>query len=104
TGVQTCALPIFDELPPGRKPVQTIHYHEGKRLRVWKFVKDEIAKGRQVYMVYPLIQESEKLDYKNLMDGYEGISRDFPLPDYAISIVHGQMTATEKDREMARFV
>lgn len=95
---------VIDELPPGRKPVQTIHYYEGKRLRVWKFVKDEIAKGRQVYMVYPLIQESEKLDYKNLMDGYEGISRDFPLPDYAISIVHGQMTATEKDREMARFV
>ena len=95
---------VIDELPPGRKPVQTIHYYEGKRLRVWKFVKDEIAKGRQVYMVYPLNQESEKLDYKNLMDGYEGISRDFPLPDYAISIVHGQMTATEKDREMARFV
>ena len=95
---------VIDELPPGRKPVQTIHYFEGKRLRVWKFVKDEIAKGRQVYMVYPLIQESEKLDYKNLMDGYEGISRDFPLPEYAISIVHGQMTAAEKDREMARFV
>ena len=95
---------VIDELPPGRKPVQTIHFFEGKRLRVWKFVKDEIAKGRQVYMVYPLIQESEKLDYKNLMDGYEGISRDFPLPEYAISIVHGQMTAAEKDREMARFV
>src|SRR5690554_372250 len=95
---------VIDELPPGRKPVQTMHFFEGKRLRVWKFVKDEIAKGRQVYIVYPLIQESEKLDYKNLMDGYEGISRDFPLPEYAISIVHGQMTAAEKDREMARFV
>lgn len=95
---------VIDELPPGRKPIQTMHYFESKRLRVWKFVKDEIAKGRQVYMVYPLIQESEKLDYKNLMDGYEGISRDFPLPEYAISIVHGQMTAAEKDREMARFV
>ncbi len=95
---------VIDELPPGRKPIQTLHYYEGKRLRVWKFVKDEIAKGRQVYMVYPLIQESEKLDYKNLMDGYEGVSRDFPLPEYAVSIVHGQMTAAEKDREMERFV
>ena len=96
-------ISIIDELPPGRKPIQTLHFFEGKRLRVWKFVKDEIQKGRQVYIVYPLIQESETLDYKNLMEGYEGISRDFPLPDYSVSIVHGQMTPAEKDIEMERF-
>lgn len=95
---------VIDELPPGRKPIETLHFFEGKRLRVWHFIKQEIAKGRQVYIVYPLIQESETLDYKNLMEGYEGISRDFPLPDYAVSIVHGQMTPAEKEREMARFV
>ncbi len=95
---------VIDELPPGRKPIQTLHFFEGKRLRVWHFIKDEISKGRQVYIVYPLIQESEKLDYKNLMEGYEGISRDFPLPQYSISIVHGQMTPKEKDAEMERFV
>lgn len=96
-------ISIIDELPPGRKPIQTLHFFEGKRLRVWKFIKDEIQKGRQVYIVYPLIQESETLDYKNLMEGYEGISRDFPLPDYSVSIVHGQMTPAEKDIEMERF-
>lgn len=95
---------VIDELPPGRKPIETLHFFEGKRLHLWHFMKKEIAKGRQVYVVYPLIQESESLDYKNLMDGYEGISRDFPLPQYAVSIVHGQMTAEEKDREMARFI
>lgn len=95
---------VIDELPPGRKPIQTLHFFEGKRLRVWHFIKEEIAKGRQIYIVYPLIQESEKLDYKNLMEGYEGISRDFPLPQYSISIVHGQMTPKEKDTEMERFV
>lgn len=96
-------ISIIDELPPGRKPIQTLHFFEGKRLRVWHFIKDEIKKGRQVYIVYPLIQESETLDYKNLMEGYEGISRDFPLPDYSVSIVHGQMTPAEKDIEMERF-
>ncbi len=96
-------ISVIDELPPGRKPIQTVHRFEGKRLSVWRFIKDEIAKGRQIYIVYPLIQESETLDYKNLMEGYEGISRDFPLPEYSISIVHGQMTPAEKDREMERF-
>lgn len=96
-------ISVIDELPPGRKPIQTLHFFEGKRLRVWKFMKDEIAKGRQVYIVYPLIQESESLDYRNLMEGYEGISRDFPLPEYSVSIVHGQMTPAEKDKEMDRF-
>lgn len=95
---------VIDELPPGRKPIQTLHFFESKRLQVWHFIKQEIAKGRQVYIVYPLIQESEKLDYKNLMEGYEAISRDFPLPDYRISIVHGQMNPKDKDAEMDRFV
>ena len=94
---------VIDELPPGRKPIETMHFFESKRLQVWGFIKREIAKGRQVYIVYPLIKESESLDYKNLMDGYEGISRDFPLPDYTVSIVHGQMKPADKDAEMERF-
>ncbi|SEP58079.1 ATP-dependent DNA helicase RecG [Flavobacterium urocaniciphilum] len=94
---------VIDELPPGRKPIQTVHRFDSKRLMVWKFLKDEIAKGRQVYIVYPLIQESEKMDYKDLMDGYESISRDFPLPQYSISILHGKMKPADKDEEMKRF-
>lgn len=94
---------IIDELPPGRKPIQTSHYYENKRLALWQFLRQEIAKGRQVYIVYPLIEESESLDYKNLMEGFEGISRDFPLPNYSVSIVHGQMTPQEKETEMQRF-
>ncbi|MEO4005301.1 ATP-dependent DNA helicase RecG [Flavobacterium sp. CAU 1735] len=96
-------ISVIDELPPGRKPIQTVHRYDSNRLKVWKFLKDEIAKGRQIYIVYPLIQESEKMDYKDLMDGYEGISRDFPLPQYSVSIVHGQMKPAEKDAEMERF-
>lgn len=94
---------VIDELPPGRKPIETAHRFDSARLRVWKFLKDEIAKGRQVYIVYPLIEESEKMDYKDLMDGYESISRDFPLPQYSVSIVHGKMKPAEKDSEMKRF-
>ena len=96
-------ISVIDELPPGRKPIETQHYFEGKRLAVWHFIRTEIKKGRQVYIVYPLIEESETLDYSNLMEGYEGVSRDFPLPEYSVSIVHGQMTPAEKDREMERF-
>jgi len=96
-------ISVIDELPPGRKPIQTVHRFDSNRLKVMKFMKDEIAKGRQIYIVYPLIQESEKMDYKDLMDGYESISRDFPLPDYSVSIVHGQMKPADKDSEMARF-
>jgi ATP-dependent DNA helicase RecG len=96
-------ISVIDELPPGRKPIQTVHRFDSNRLKVWKFMKDEIAKGRQIYIVYPLIQESEKMDYKDLMDGYESISRDFPLPHYSVSIVHGQMKPADKDSEMARF-
>jgi ATP-dependent DNA helicase RecG len=96
-------ISVIDELPPGRKPIQTVHRFDSNRLKVWKFIKDEIAKGRQIYIVYPLIQESEKMDYKDLMDGYESISRDFPLPNYSISILHGQMKPADKEEEMRRF-
>jgi ATP-dependent DNA helicase RecG len=96
-------ISVIDELPPGRKPIQTVHRFDSNRLKVWKFIKDEIAKGRQIYIVYPLIQESETMDYKDLMDGYESISRDFPLPHYSISMVHGKMKPADKDLEMKRF-
>ena len=96
-------ISVIDELPPGRKPIQTVHRYDNNRLKVWKFIRDEIEKGRQIYIVYPLIQESEKMDYKDLMDGYHGITRDFPLPKYSVSIVHGQMKPAEKDAEMKRF-
>lgn len=94
---------IIDELPPGRQPIKTLHYTDAYRLKVFAFLKQEIAKGRQVYVVYPLINESESLDLKDLMDGYESISRDFPRPDYQLSIVHGQMSAEAKSWEMDRF-
>ncbi len=97
-------ISVIDELPPGRKPIKTVHRFDSNRLKVFRFVRDEVKKGRQVYVVYPLIQESEALDYKDLMDGYESIARDFPLPDYQISIVHGQMKPADKDYEMDRFV
>lgn len=97
-------ISVIDELPPGRKPIKTVHRYDSNRLKVFQFVRDEIKKGRQVYIVYPLIQESEALDYKDLMDGYESIARDFPLPDYQISIVHGKMKPADKDYEMDRFV
>ncbi|HEU4790908.1 MAG TPA: ATP-dependent DNA helicase RecG, partial [Flavobacterium sp.] len=96
-------ISVIDELPPGRKPIQTVHRFDSNRLKVWKFIRDEIALGRQIYIVYPLIQESEKMDYKDLMDGYESISRDFPLPQYSVSILHGKMKPDEKDSEMKRF-
>lgn len=94
---------VIDELPPGRKAVQTIHQTENNRLRVFGFMKEQIQLGRQIYVVYPLIEESETLDLQNLMEGYEAISRAFPLPDYQISIVHGKMKPTDKDYEMQRF-
>ena len=97
-------ISVIDELPPGRKTVKTVHRFDKNRLKVFQFLRDEIKKGRQIYIVYPLIQESEVLDYKDLMDGYESIARDFPLPDYQISIVHGKMKPQDKDYEMERFV
>ena len=97
-------ISIIDELPPGRQAIKTVHRYDKNRLNVFKFIRDEINKGRQIYIVYPLIQESEKMDYKDLMDGYESIARDFPLPDYQISIVHGKMKPADKDYEMQRFI
>ena len=95
---------VIDNLPPGRKPVKTLHRKDSNRLEVFDFIKKQIKEGRQVYFVYPLIQESEKLDYKDLMDGHESLSRSFPLPQYQISIVHGKMKAGDKSFEMKRFV
>jgi len=95
---------VIDELPPGRKPITTLHYFEKSRLKVFSLIKNEIALGRQVYIVYPLIKESETMDYNNLMEGYESISRSFPRPKYQISIVHGQMKPEDKAFEMEQFV
>jgi ATP-dependent DNA helicase RecG len=97
-------ISVIDELPPGRKEVKTAHRYDSNRLSVFKFLKEEIVKGRQVYIVYPLINESEAMDYKDLMDGYESISREFPLPNYQISIVHGKMKPADKEYEMQRFI
>ncbi|MBT8235842.1 MAG: ATP-dependent DNA helicase RecG [Bacteroidia bacterium] len=97
-------ISVIDELPPGRKPVKTAHRFDKNRLQVFAFLRDEIKKERQVYVVYPLIKESEALDYKDLMDGYESLSREFPMPDYQISIVHGKMKSEDKEYEMSRFV
>ena len=97
-------ISVIDELPPGRKDIKTVHRFDSNRLKVFRFIRDEISKGRQVYIVYPLIQESEALDYKDLMDGYESIVREFPQPKYQVSILHGQMKPADKDFEMDRFV
>ena len=97
-------ISVIDELPPGRKDIKTVHRFDANRLKVLRFIRDEISKGRQIYIVYPLIQESESMDYKDLMDGYESIVREFPQPKYQVSIVHGQMKPTDKDFEMNRFI
>lgn len=97
-------LSVIDELPPGRKAIKTVHRYDSNRLQVFGFLKEQIALGRQVYIVYPLIEESAKMDYKDLMDGYESIVRSFPKPDYQVSVVHGRMKAEDKDFEMQRFV
>ena len=97
-------ISVIDELPPGRKEIKTVLRTDANRLKVFQFIKEEIAKGRQIYIVYPLIQESEKMDYKDLMDGYESICREFPLPRYKVSIMHGKMKTEAKDYEMQRFV
>jgi ATP-dependent DNA helicase RecG len=97
-------ISVIDELPPGRKPITTIHRTDSHRLRVFGFLKEQIALGRQIYIVYPLIEESEKLDLKNLEEGYEAISRAFPPPEYQVSILHGRMKPADKAFEMGRFV
>lgn len=94
----------IDELPPGRKPVKTIHAYQEQRLSILSFMKKQIAEGHQIYVVYPLIKESEKMDLINLQEGYESLLRDFPEPEYRICVVHGQMNADDKDFEMQRFI
>ena len=96
-------ISLIDEMPPGRKPVKTMHKYDNNRLKVFQFIKEKIKEGQQIYVVYPLIEESEKLDFKDLMDGYESLSRSFPIPKYQISIVHGKMKADNKAYEMKRF-
>ncbi|WP_310392882.1 ATP-dependent DNA helicase RecG [Hymenobacter sp.] len=93
---------VIDELPAGRKPIVTVHRYDANRLKVFEFIRDQVKLGRQVYIVYPLIEESETMDYKDLTDGYESVSRAFP--EFQISIVHGRMKADEKDYEMQRFI
>jgi ATP-dependent DNA helicase RecG len=95
---------VIDELPPGRKPIKTVHYFDSKRLQIFGFMRQQIELGRQIYVVYPLISESEKLDLKHLEDGYESLSKEFSLPKYAISVVHGKMKPAVKEHEMQRFV
>jgi ATP-dependent DNA helicase RecG len=95
---------VLDELPPGRKPIKTVHRYDTQRIGVFDFIREEIGKGRQIYIVYPLIEESEKLDLIDLQNGFESISRSFPLPEYNVSILHGKMKSDSKDFEMARFV
>jgi ATP-dependent DNA helicase RecG len=95
---------IIDELPPGRKPINTVHKMESSRLRVYGFLREQIAAGRQVYIVYPLIEESEKSDLADLMNGFENICGNFPPPQYQVSVVHGKMKSEVKEHEMQRFV
>ena len=95
---------VIDELPPGRKPIRTVHRTDAERLGVFSFIREQVEQGRQIYVVYPLIEESAQLDHKDLMDGYEGLTRHFPPPDFRISIVHGRMKPEDKDAEMQRFV
>ncbi len=94
---------VIDELPPGRKPIKTVHSYDSKRMMVFKFLKEQIDEGRQVYIVYPLIEESKAFDYKDLTDGVEAITRAFPQPQYNISVVHGKLKPDEKDYQMQRF-
>jgi len=95
---------IIDELPPGRKQIKTIHKKESERLVVFGFIKEQINEGRQIFIIYPLIEESEKLDLKNLMEGVQVMEKEFPKPKYQISIMHGRMRPADKDFEMQRFV
>ena len=95
---------VMDELPPGRQPITTVHRNEMHRVKVMDFIRSEIDKGRQAYIIFPLIEESEKLDYENLMDGYEHVKAFFPEPKYWISMLHGRQTPEIKETNMQRFV
>ena len=94
---------VIDEMPPGRKPIKTVHFTDSARLQVFGFMKKQIKAGQQVYIVYPLIKESEKMDYKNLEEGVEAITREFPAPEYTCSVLHGQMTPKDKEFSMKIF-
>ena len=94
---------VIDELPPGRQPIRTYHYTDAARLKLWGFLREQIAQGRQVYVVYPLIKESETMDYKELEDGFESIIRDFPQPDYRVTVCHGKMKPQDKEESMRQF-
>ncbi|MBR5282695.1 MAG: ATP-dependent DNA helicase RecG [Alistipes sp.] len=94
---------VIDELPPGRQPIRTYHYTDAARLKLWGFLRRQIAEGRQAYVVYPLIKESETMDYKDLEDGFESIVRDFPLPDYRVTVCHGKMKPQDKEESMRQF-
>ncbi len=94
---------VIDELPPGRQPIRTYHYTDAARLKLWGFLRKQIAEGRQVYVVYPLIKESETMDYKDLEDGFASIVRDFPLPDYRVTVCHGKMKPQDKEESMRQF-
>jgi len=95
---------VIDEMPPGRKPIKTVHLFDSNRLKIFGFMQEQIKLGRQIYVVYPLIEESETMDYKDLMEGYESMLRAFPRPEYQVSVVHGRMAAKDKDFEMQRFL
>ena len=94
---------VIDELPPGRQPIRTYHYTDAARLKLWGFMREQIALGRQIYVVYPLIQESETMDYKDLEDGFQSIVRDFPQPDYRVTVCHGKMKPQDKEESMRQF-
>ncbi len=94
---------VIDELPPGRKPIKTVHLFDSNRLRIHGFMQEQIKLGRQIYVVYPLIEESETMDYKDLMEGYESMLRSFPRPQYEVGVIHGRMTAADKDLVMEQF-
>ena len=94
---------VIDELPPGRQPIRTYHYTDSARLKLWGFLREQIATGRQVYVVYPLIKESETMDYKDLEDGFQSIVQDFPQPDYRVTVCHGKMKPQDKEESMRQF-
>ena len=94
---------VIDELPPGRQPIRTYHYTDSARLKLWGFLREQIAQGRQVYVVYPLIKESETMDYKDLEDGFQSIVQDFPQPDYRVTVCHGKMKPQDKEESMRQF-
>jgi ATP-dependent DNA helicase RecG len=97
-------ISVIDELPQGRVPIVTHHFYQNQRIKILEFLRKQIAEGRQIYVVFPLISESESMDFRNLVEGYDAFKVDFPEPQYKISCVHGKLSAEEKEREMQKFV